>query len=291
MSIYTKEATTNNNQLTQTEVHLYGSSRLGIYNRKTNVQTVVINTTGTINFERANKVFELSNHLGNVLVTISDKKLAVDSDNDGAINYYTADVVTASDYYLFGMSMPGRTFSSSTGYRYGFNGKENSVEISKGAISFEARAYDSRLGKFFTTDPRQVEYAWQSPYAYYRNSPINILDVNGMGGTTTHLDPSGKVIAVYNDGDKSIYKHQTAKTKVEVDGWRAKFKNYSGNGVKVGDPILINKLLFITLAYQLLQYEGSNGLISSQFQLLMPFASPYNPQTFVLLIFVSLGQI
>ena len=62
-------------------------------------------------FTRGNKFFELSNHLGNVLVTISDKKNGVDQDNDGHYDYYKADVVTANDYYPFGMQMPGRTFS------------------------------------------------------------------------------------------------------------------------------------------------------------------------------------
>jgi hypothetical protein len=56
-----------------------------------------------------------------------------------------------------------------------------------------------------------------------------------MGGKSTHLDPNGKLIAVYNDGDNSVYKHQTADTKEKVDYWRKKFNNTSGNGVKVGE--------------------------------------------------------
>jgi RHS repeat-associated protein len=135
------------------------------------------------------------------------------------------------------MMMPGRNYSAASGYRYGFNGKERDKDINIGAIAFEARIYDSRVGKMFSTDSRQAEYAWQSTYAYYKNSPINVIDVKGRGGTSTHLDPSGKVIAVYNDGDNSIYKHQTAKTKEEVDKWRKKFSNNSGNGVKVGETL------------------------------------------------------
>jgi RHS repeat-associated protein len=69
-------------------------------------------------------------------------------------------------------------------YRFGFNGKEQDDEVSgKGhTIAFEARVYDSRLGRFFSTDPREGEYAWQSPYAYFGNSPIAVVDVLGMGG-------------------------------------------------------------------------------------------------------------
>ena len=32
------------------------------------------------------------------------------------------------EYYLFGAPMPGRKFTSSSTYRYGFNGKENDKE-------------------------------------------------------------------------------------------------------------------------------------------------------------------
>lgn len=40
---------------------------------------------------------------------------------------------------------------------------------------------DVRLCRFPTTDSRQTEYPWQSPYAYYMNSPISIIDFNGEG--------------------------------------------------------------------------------------------------------------
>jgi len=97
----------NSGHLTQTEVHLYGSSRLGIFKVNRDMETVPDTATVHV-FARGNKLFELSNHLGNVLVTLSDKKAGVDSDTDGDIDYYTADVMTANDYYPFGMQMPGR---------------------------------------------------------------------------------------------------------------------------------------------------------------------------------------
>jgi|GEM_PF-5140728 len=78
--------------------------------------------------------------------------------------------------------MPGRVYSTGSEYRYGFNGKEKSDEISSGAITFEARVYDSRIGRFFSRDPRETEYPWQSTYVYFGNCPTSVLDVNGMGG-------------------------------------------------------------------------------------------------------------
>ncbi|MBO6518337.1 MAG: LysM peptidoglycan-binding domain-containing protein [Bacteroidia bacterium] len=70
------------------------------------------------------------------------------------------------------------------GYRFGFNGKELDDEVAgKGnTIAFEARIYDSRLGRFFTGDPRESEYPWQTTYAYFKNSPISQIDFLGKGG-------------------------------------------------------------------------------------------------------------
>ncbi|WP_290708558.1 TIGR02594 family protein, partial [Flavihumibacter sp. CACIAM 22H1] len=45
---------------------------------------------------------------GNVLATVSDKKVGIDTDSDGIYDYFQAEVVSASDYYPFGMLMPGR---------------------------------------------------------------------------------------------------------------------------------------------------------------------------------------
>ena len=68
---------------------------------------------------------------------------------------FVADQKSSSDYYPFGMLMPGREFSS-TDYRYGFNGKENDNEV-KGngnSLDFGARIYDPRLGRWMSPDPK-----------------------------------------------------------------------------------------------------------------------------------------
>ena len=52
---------------------------------------------------RGNKYYELSNHLGNVLATVSDKKLGfVTTIGQTSAEGYTAQVQSASDYYPFG---------------------------------------------------------------------------------------------------------------------------------------------------------------------------------------------
>jgi len=62
---------------------------------------------------------------------------------------YQAELLSVSEYYPFGMEMPGR-IASSEDYRYGFNGKEKDDEVkgSGNSLDFGARMYDSRLGRW-----------------------------------------------------------------------------------------------------------------------------------------------
>jgi RHS repeat-associated protein len=175
----------------QDEIHLYGSSRLGMFKpeRFLTLSGQYGDTSGTLSlpggwrgkaFTRGMKIFELSNHLGNVLVTVSDRKQQVPR-VDTLISYYMPDVITANDYYPFGMGMPGRTYSATTGYRYGFNGKENDDEI-KGEgdqQDYGMRIYDPRLGKFLSVDPLTKSYPMLTPYQFASNKPINSIDLDG----------------------------------------------------------------------------------------------------------------
>jgi|GEM_PF-1632458 len=78
--------------------------------------------------------------------------------------------------------MPGRKFTSTTNYRYGFNGKEEDDEV-KGdgnQQDYGMRIYDTRLGRFLSVDPIAKEYPWYSPYHFAGNNPIRNLDLDGL---------------------------------------------------------------------------------------------------------------
>jgi RHS repeat-associated protein len=129
------------------------------------------------------KYFELSNHasaplstgLGNVLTTISDRK--IEHGSGGTVEYYTADIISATDYYPFGFAMDKRNFSSSE-YRFGFNGMEKDDEFTNSTshYDFGARIYDSRLGRFLSVDPLMKRYAFNSPYCFAANNPLVFVD-------------------------------------------------------------------------------------------------------------------
>jgi len=124
-------------------------------------------------------MYELSNHPGNVLTTVSDIKLTADGDADGVVDSYAAVITSAQDYYPFGSLEPDRTFSSDN-YRFGFNGQEMDNEIS-GQTGTHTTAmfweYDSRLGRRWNLDPKpQVS---MSDYACFANNPIWFTDPLG----------------------------------------------------------------------------------------------------------------
>jgi len=143
-----------------------------------------------------NKQFELSNHLGNVLTTVSDRKIPHTSDNI-TIDYYTSDITSAQDYYAGGMLMPGRNFSSNS-YRFGFNGKLKDNEITGvdgASYDFGARIYDSRVGRWLSLDPSMKKYPHLSPYNAFENNPIYFKDPDGKDAEYA-VDEKTKTITI-----------------------------------------------------------------------------------------------
>ena len=138
-----------------------------------------LTSKSTVN--KACSPYELSNHLGNVLTVVSDRKIAVDNNNDLITDYYLADVVNATDYTPFGAPMPGRQFNSGN-YRYGFNGqsKDNEIKGDGNSYDFKNRIYDPRLGKFLSTDVVGEAFPFWSPYHFSANNPIWFIDFDGL---------------------------------------------------------------------------------------------------------------
>jgi hypothetical protein len=120
------------------------------------------------------KKFELTNHLGNVLAVVSDKKVF---DNQGNA---VPDVKATFDYFPFGMTMPGRfSYDPANDYRFGFNTQERETEITGTASHYFAEfwMYDGRLGRRWNLDPKYT--LKESRYAVNGNNPIIYLDLHG----------------------------------------------------------------------------------------------------------------
>jgi RHS repeat-associated protein len=162
---------------------------------------------------------EVCYHLGNVLNVITDRKLPVDIPltanstlGDGVVDYFTADVVSYSDYLPFGQIMPNRHGYTGTKYRFGFQDQEIDDEL-KGednSVNFTYRMSDPRLGRFFAVDPLTKTYPYLTPYQFASNSPIYLVEVEGLEGT----------VYVYKRvGDQEVF-----LKKYTVDGLKSDIK-------------------------------------------------------------------
>ncbi|NVK66975.1 MAG: hypothetical protein HWE22_20450, partial [Flavobacteriales bacterium] len=183
---------------------IYGSSRLGVDNRSVLITSANITQPlggsqdievaenfvweGVVNYAYTQsegivgrKYYELSNHLGNVLEVISDRKVWIDKNGT---HVYSADVVSYSDYYPYGMLLPGRHGEehNANDYRYSFQGQEHDDEVKgKGnSINYKFRMYDVRLGKFLSLDPLAPQYPHNSPFAFAENRVIDGVELEGL---------------------------------------------------------------------------------------------------------------
>ncbi|MBI1289194.1 MAG: hypothetical protein GC178_16630 [Flavobacteriales bacterium] len=118
--------------------------------------------------------YQLTDHLGNVRVEYR-------SDANGA-----AELLSATDYYPFGMEMPGRGLLSSDGAAsYGYQGEFAERDRNLKWVSFDLRTYDGRLGRFHNVDPM---LQFHSPFLAMANNPLS------------NIDPTGGVTAGGGDG-------------------------------------------------------------------------------------------
>jgi RHS repeat-associated protein len=110
-----------------------------------------------------------------------------------------------SGNHSFGMVMPGHWFNSSE-YRYGYNGKERTDEISpEGSgddYDYGARMYDSRLGRWLSVDPIAIKTPWASPYNGFSNDPIDRIDPSGKGD---FYSQAGTKLGSDGNNDGKIY--------------------------------------------------------------------------------------
>ncbi|WP_147415982.1 RHS repeat-associated core domain-containing protein [Ulvibacterium marinum] len=158
-----------------TEHHIYGSSRLGMERKNLEIleEGPILERTFFEN-KVGDKRYELSNHLGNVLSVVTDRKL-------GEVGDHVPDVVAYNDYYPFGQLLPNRHGNSSD-YRYGFQGQEldNEIKGEGNSYNFKHRMSDPRIGRFFAVDPLIGKYPWYSPYQFSGNKLISRIELEGL---------------------------------------------------------------------------------------------------------------
>ncbi len=141
---------------------------------------------------RGARLYEITNHLGNVMSVVNDRKIPVPkaSPNEDEAEYFMPTVLMEMDYFPFGMQLYDPTTLTLDGeYRFGFGGQEKTDELKGEGNHYTAEfwEYDPRLGRRWNMDP--VIAPWESPYAAFRNNPIYFIDPSGAEPEEHDTDP------------------------------------------------------------------------------------------------------
>jgi len=184
---------------------IYGTSRLGMYHANKVLPSTAATDLDTL--RRGKTEYELTNHLGDVLATITDKKLT----RTGGSSTYMSDIKAAQEYLPFGMQMPGRTYSTpaststtagaTENYPFAYNGMERDKKDGADGYTTEFRQYDSRIGRWKSVDPKTEKT--NSYYDGFGNNPIALNDVRG---DAVQVAPAAFAIAFGVGAGISIYK-------------------------------------------------------------------------------------
>lgn len=219
LATYTDDQT----QVVQSEIHIQGASTVGIIRPYIRVEGQMM--TDDLEDYRANREYQLTNHLGNVITTITDRRLGIDVDADHLANHYVSEIIQAQDYYPFGMKMSdaspitpmneysGRTYQhslfQSNSYRFAYNGKEMDASMHEELeqLDYGFRVYNPGLGRFLSVDPLADQFPGWNPYHYVHNNPIRLIDPTGMSAEDYDW--------IYDQQDDGSYKRREG---VENDG-------------------------------------------------------------------------
>ncbi|MGD1845482.1 MAG: RHS repeat-associated core domain-containing protein, partial [Salibacteraceae bacterium] len=106
---YTVDNTNQTSSYLLTERNIYGGERLGMY--KEEVEMIAQFPLQDHHHQIGARLFECSNHLGNVLAVVTDRKMAVDDDADTFIDYYQPEITLSQDYSPFGVMLYERRFA------------------------------------------------------------------------------------------------------------------------------------------------------------------------------------
>ncbi|RFN58799.1 RHS repeat domain-containing protein [Marixanthomonas ophiurae] len=129
-----------------------------------------------------NKSYEVSNHLGNVMTVVSDRKTPIPEATNTIIAFNDTDIKAFNDYYPYGMVLENRSLSEAEAHRYGFQGQEKDDEVNgaNNSINYKYRVHDPRLGRFFAVDPLTSNYPHYSSYQFSGNKVIQYIELEGL---------------------------------------------------------------------------------------------------------------
>ncbi|MCF8307927.1 MAG: RHS repeat-associated core domain-containing protein [Bacteroidales bacterium] len=210
---YRYDANEDSTYLAQQYIH--GKSRLGVYEPDTTLQSI---KPGHIGQYRGKKQYELGNHLDNVMVTISDRKIS-DTAAAPTSAKYQADIVSATGYYPYGAQLPGRKMNTGK-YAHGFQGKEKDDKLKGEGNSyyFKERIYDPRIGRWLSVDSKAGNHPGVAPYIAMNGDPVNLVDPDGADPICSDCPNNQVEMERGKFGDYIVKEKMTTKDSYEIQG-------------------------------------------------------------------------
>lgn len=172
IATYVKDASVNSGHLSTKEFNKYGSSLLGTEKLVIDVQTPP-SPPEIVTFVRGITDYLLNDHRGNNMSMVTDKKLQHSTDGT-TIDYYLADVRTASYYSAYGAI--SKSFNDGQ-IDLAHNGQKRSTEVSASAQTALYWEYDGDVGRRWNVDPKPR--AEESLYLCFSGNPFSIKDIMG----------------------------------------------------------------------------------------------------------------
>jgi len=145
-------------------------------------------------FLKADRKYEIVDHLGNVRVVIANQRIPVDANGDSLVDYYKPLVKEISDYYPYGwVKFYGN-------YEFGANSGSlfEDWDSTKGTYYTLYRLLDARIARWYQVEPKIESYGTWSGYSYVFNNPVKSVDVLGLDTIFGDANARGDFNAVYN---------------------------------------------------------------------------------------------
>ncbi len=148
---------------------------------------------------------------------------------------FEANVISANDYYPFGMTIKSRSFSN--GYKFGFQGKFAEKDAETGWNSFKLRMNDPETTRWLSRDP--YEQFILSPYLSFLNNPILHIDVDG--GWIPKVDHQGNIVLEAEEGNnvKSLMNYFGSKKEI-----KRFLRSFTIKKFKAGDKVPLSETVF-----------------------------------------------
>ncbi|MEJ1239602.1 DUF6695 family protein [Chryseolinea sp. T2] len=104
--------------------------------------------------------------------------------DDFKVEHIKSPIISAQDYYPFGLAFNSYKRENSVTNNHLFTGKEKQDELGLDWYDHGARMYDASIGRWMVSDPLSHKMRRWSPYAYAFDNPVRFIDPEGMAPYT-----------------------------------------------------------------------------------------------------------